>query len=217
MLRILSQELLLQSGEALRHDVWSYLGLVLLPDVVAWRFSMKSQDRYMGGVRNTFQRLWVKAVALDRGEEIEDQERRWELLDRLSEDATVQIFERGSIVASPGLARAIAETWLKITDEKKPDFMEAIMRVAVKLIRIRNEIVDLSLLSEEARMAEVGELFERAMEVVASQKSEASGERNDGGNVVRYPENEEETGMHIVAEEVDKPQKRGLFGLFRKG
>src|SRR5690606_31532772 len=84
----------LESGEALRDDVWAYLTVVVAPDVVTWRFSEEADGRFAGGVRNAFQRLWMRGTTLDRSANHPD---RWGLVKALSEDALVQIFERPSI------------------------------------------------------------------------------------------------------------------------
>jgi hypothetical protein len=92
-----ADQTILASGEALRDDVWSFIGVVLAPDIVYWRFGT-ARKRYIGGVRNTFQRLWIRGVALDRGV---DSLARWELLEELTEDALVQITERPSLSGDP--------------------------------------------------------------------------------------------------------------------
>lgn len=157
--RVLALNPALRSGEALRDDVWTFISVVLLPDVVAWRFPKPSMARYCGGVRNTFQRLWIRGVNLDRGS---DHEERWGLVTALTEDAMVQIFERASILASPGLSRAIAEVWVKVATREGRHLMENITRTALKMIRIRNEIVDLAMLDEGELKAEIQELFDRS-------------------------------------------------------
>ena len=131
---------LLSSGEALRDDFWTFIGITLAPDVVHWRFRA-ARERYLGGVRNTFQRLWLRARALDRGEQ---HPRRWQLLEELTEDALVQITERPSIGADPVLARAIAEAWLRARRHHGKGAMEPIMRRAVLRVRIWNEIRSLA-------------------------------------------------------------------------
>lgn len=131
---------MLDSGEALRDDVWSYIGVVLAPDVVYWRFG-RSRERYLGGIRNTFQRLWLRARVLDRGAEIEE---RWALVEQLTEDALVQITERPSIGADPVLARQVAEAWVRAASRYGRGRMEAVMRLATLRVRIRNEISNLS-------------------------------------------------------------------------
>lgn len=130
----------LAGGEALRDDSWTFIGVALAPDVVHWRFG-KARERYLGGVRNTFQRLWLRARALDRGTK---HPARWELLEKLTEDALVQITERPSIGGDPILARAVAEAWLRASAHHGSAAMEPIMRRAILRVRIWNEIRSLS-------------------------------------------------------------------------
>ena len=147
---------LLSSGEALRDDFWTFIGVTLAPDVVHWRFA-SSRARYLGGVRNTFQRLWLRARALDRGDQ---HPRRWQLLEELTEDALVQITERPSIGADPVLARAIAEGWLRASTHHGKSAMEPIMRRAVLRARIWNEIRSLADLPAEALESVLDEAFD---------------------------------------------------------
>lgn len=138
----LSEHELLSSGEALRADFWSFMAIALAPDIVFWRFGSK-KERYIGGIRNTFQRLWTRGKALDRGYE---ESERWFLLEKLTEDALVQITERPSISSHPILAQAIAEAWVRAEQFHGRGKMEDMMRRAILQIRILNEIRSLSTL-----------------------------------------------------------------------
>lgn len=162
----------LSSGEALRDDVWACLTTVIAPDLVAWRFPSPPPERFHGGVRNAFQRLWMRGVTLDRGEE---NERRWELLGCLKEDAMVQIFERPAIAANAPLARAIVEGWLSISADFGRGMHELLFRTAMKVIRLRNEIVDLTILDQATLEDEVFQVFKSAAEWIESTSS--TGER----------------------------------------
>ena len=158
----LAQRKELKSGEGLRDDVWAFMTTVLAPDVVYWRFPTRSSaqtDRYAGGVRNAFQRLWIRGVTLDRGV---NSEARWELVEKLTEDAMVQIFERASLSSAGELAKAIAEGWLRAEARFGRERMEDIMRSATKLIRVRNQIIDLSSLSQGELEQVVDEVFGEA-------------------------------------------------------
>lgn len=132
----IAQEEVFGSGESMRDDIWNFIGTVLAPDIVHWRFGT-AVERYLGGVRNTFQRLWMRGRALGRGV---GHPRRWQLLDELTEDALVQITERPSIGGDPVLALAIGEAWLRAAGHHGKPAMESVMRRAVLRIRIRNEI-----------------------------------------------------------------------------
>lgn len=149
----------LASGEADRDDVWAFLTTILTPDVVAWRFVNRSPDRFMGGVRNAFQRLWMRAHALDRGPDSAGN--RWELLERLTEDALVQITERPSVGADHRLSRAIAEAWILTAESIGTAKMEDVMRKAIIDLRIRNEIQMLAALEDEPLLAHVEQIFAR--------------------------------------------------------
>lgn len=140
MAGVLNEEPLFTSGEALRDDVWAFVALSLAPDVVHWRFG-SARQRYLGGIRNTFQRLWMRGQAFDRGA---GHPQRWNLLEELTEDALVQITERPSLGGDPVLAKAMAETWIRASRHHGKGAMEPIMRKAALQIRIRNEVRSLA-------------------------------------------------------------------------
>ncbi|MCT0213282.1 hypothetical protein KQ307_07220 [Synechococcus sp. CS-1326] len=151
----LAQEQILDSGEALRDDVWNFVAAVLAPDIAYWRFGT-AMERYTGGVRNTFQRLWMRGRALDRGI---DHTHRWQLLDELTEDAFVQIMERPIIGGDSILALACGEAWLRAADHYGKSAMQPLMRRAVLRIRILNEIRSLSDISVQQLSRLLDEAF----------------------------------------------------------
>jgi hypothetical protein len=148
------------SGEALRDDVWSFFCVVMFPDVAHWRFGT-SRERYLGGMRNTLQRLWLRASAFDRGRDTDD---RWGLLRDLTEDAFVQIIERPSIGGDPVLARGIAEAWIRAASKYGRGRMEDVMRMAVLRVRIVNEVRSLSSIESKA----LSDLLDSYFEIAAS-------------------------------------------------
>ena len=154
---LLAEEPILASGEALRDDVWTFIGVAMVPDVVHWRFGT-ARERYFGGVRNTFQRLWMRAKSLDRGP---DASKRWNLLHELTEDALVQITERPSIGADPILSREIGEAWVRSAKRHGKKRMEPIMRHATLHIRIQNEIQSVSSLP----LAELREMLDTFFDI----------------------------------------------------
>lgn len=159
--KLLAQEKWLNSGEALRDDTWAYLTTMLLPDVVVWRFPGRNPERFHGGVRNTLQRLWTRGVVLDRGV---DSSNRWELVERLGEDALVQIFERSGLSNNPDLAHEFAEGYLAWIDNIGSSSIEDIMRSAMKILLLRNKIVDLSLQPAAALNQEIWHAFRSSWE-----------------------------------------------------
>lgn len=155
----------LASPELLRDDIWAFLSCVMLQELVVWRYSARQRARFAGGVRNTFQRLWMRGRTLDLGDTAGDE--RWQLLEGLSEDAMVQIFERASIASDAQLARAIAAGWLETADRIGRARMEDVMRRATKLLRLRNQIIDLTFLSHEELAREVERAFARSSEGIS--------------------------------------------------
>lgn len=150
----------LASGEADRDDVWAFIATVLVPDIVAWRFASRSGERFEGGVRNAFQRLWMRAWALDRGEEAGDE--RWRFIELLTEDAMVQLTERPSLGADRGLSLAIASAWAETAESVGSSAMQEVMRKAIIDLRIRNEVQMLAALADEDLERHVGRVFAKA-------------------------------------------------------
>jgi hypothetical protein len=137
--------------------VWAFFATALAPDVTVWRFGGRSAERFHGGVRNVFQRLWMRANALDGGPQAGDE--RWSLLEPLTEDALVQITERPAIGADHLLSRCIARAWAAKAARDGKGGMEASMREAIIRVRIRNEVQMLSALAENDLDREVEALF----------------------------------------------------------
>lgn len=154
--KLLGREEWLNTGESLRDDTWAYMATMLVPDVVAWRFPGCNPRRFHGGVRNALQRLWTRGVVLDRGP---GNDSRWELVERLGEDALVQIFERSGLSNNPRLARRFAEGYLSWFDNVGQASMEDIMRDAMKVLLLRNKIVDLSIQEDSDLHQEVWQAF----------------------------------------------------------
>ncbi|KQY95022.1 MULTISPECIES: hypothetical protein [unclassified Brevundimonas] len=167
--KLLAGHPLLQSGEALRDDVWTFIATALLRPVTIWRYEL-SEDRHHGGVRNTFQRLWMRARALDRGE---DAPNRWALLETLTEDAFVAITERPSIGGDRRLACALAEGWVRAALRHGRPAMQAIMRRATIGLRLRNEIIFLGEMGAEALADLIDEIFDESARIVAAEQTAA--------------------------------------------
>lgn len=161
---LLGEDDSLRTGEFLRDDTWAYLSCCLLPEIVEWRFPGYNRERYAGGDRNTFQRLFRRAVTLDRG----PGPNRWELLTALSEDACVAIFERGIIASRPALVRSIASCWIHHARRQGRGNMEGIMRHAIKLIRLRNVPYDTEWMEEDQLTAMVDACFQQAAHIQQS-------------------------------------------------
>lgn len=148
-------------GEASREEVWSFIGLVLMPDVARWRFPGSGQERFRGGPsqRNTFQRLWWRAHVL--------QDPRFpdpfHLLQRLPEDALVGIMERPGISSNPRLARAIAREAVAIDERVAEPLREDLRRDAFKRVRQRIPVLAIDALEAPQIEAVVQDAFAAAV------------------------------------------------------
>lgn len=151
----LAEHPLFQSGEALRNDVWTFIATGLLRQITAWRYDL-APERWHGGVRNTYQRLWMRARALDRGEGVP---KRWELVETLTEDAFMGIVERPSIGGDRAIAVALGEGWLRAAERQGRGAMEPLMRRALIRLRLRNEILALTTLPPNQLDGIVDEAF----------------------------------------------------------
>ena len=147
--KYLADEPLFRSHEALRDDTWSFIGTALLPDVVRWRFR-DTKDRYLGGPRNTFQRLWIRGTALDRG--VGNQE-RWLLVTELPEDALVQLTERPSLCAEKRVALAIGELFLELKQQLPHGEVEEAIRTSAVRVLATKETIDLGSLGDSDLMS----------------------------------------------------------------
>lgn len=120
-------------ADAARDEVWSFLSLILLPDVAHWRFPNKHQkpdyDRIIGRPRNVFRRLWWRAYCLGP-----------ELSAQLYEDEAVAIMERPTFGGNPLIASAIASYHIAIVASvpglRRTDFLRQVMKRLSRLAPI---------------------------------------------------------------------------------
>jgi len=135
--------------EAAKEGMWSFMALVLLPDVAVWRYpDTSTSERFIGNaaLRNVFQRLWWRADVF----RMEDQEDPYSIPASLREDAAVQILERPGLAINRRLARSIATILTGLEAElPKSVSAEAFWRDVVKWIRQQMPVVDVSIMRDE--------------------------------------------------------------------
>lgn len=128
------------SGEAFRDTVWSYLTIELLPDIAAWRFPGRNIRRFIGGVRNTFQRLWLRAFLLQK---IGTRDELLDHLMKLQEDTFLQLIERPGASANPHVSSRIAAAWVRASCLEKSNPMEKIHRLVMKEVTQIGAVINL--------------------------------------------------------------------------
>lgn len=110
----LHERMQISRDEAGRAGVWAFLGCVLLPGLVRWRFArtgIPPANRFTGSLqRNTFYRLWWRAELLRDPEHVEPY---W-LLSALGEDEQVQFVERPSLAGCRALVLPAARLFIEL-------------------------------------------------------------------------------------------------------
>ena len=145
----------MSSGEASRDEIWSFITLIVLPDFARWRFPSSGEERFRGGVRNVFQRLWWRAEALVDSSTTES----LEILQRLPEDAMVGIMERPGISSNPLIARKLAAKTLDLAARVPSGRLESAYRDAFRRIRQRVPVVNLDVLDTQELDALLSDVF----------------------------------------------------------
>lgn len=143
---ILFEEAHMAVGEALERSVWTFMSLVLAPDVTEWRFGFDTEERWICSdrTRHMFSRLWwqVHSLSVENGGG-----RDTTLLNDLSESELNQVLERTTIGGFPPLAQAIARRLVERTDGQT-NRRELFRQSNLRLLRLL-AVVDPYALSDE--------------------------------------------------------------------
>jgi hypothetical protein len=136
-------------GEALQRPVWSFVALVLAPDVTYWRF-VRDHDKWnderwvcTDRTRHMFSRLWWQARQLTVPTAVG---RDTSLLDGLTESELNHLTERTSIGGCGPLVRAMAKAVLALPAEYRQ--RDVVREGALRLLRTTG-VVDAYSLTEE--------------------------------------------------------------------
>jgi Family of unknown function (DUF6339) len=153
-------------AEASAGGVWSFLALVLLPDVAAWRFPNRNNKRFIGSDtmigssnRHVFGRLWARAYIFGP-----------RLISRLNEDNIVNIFERPTFGGNTRLAQAIGSTFVRTVDEHRVTQSQDLMRDAMKRLRRLAYLVSFSALSDDQLSDLLNEIFSASVNALSTQR-----------------------------------------------
>ena len=125
---LLRESMDLSWADAGNREIWSFLALVALPHVTAWRFGTGNRERWVGSdlTRHTWARLWWQAVAFAGHDD---------LLNALSESDLNQLLERRTIAGDPHLLAAFAAAVVKATSGDEPR-RTVIRDASARLVRV---------------------------------------------------------------------------------
>lgn len=130
-------------ADAAHDETWSFLTLVVFPDLAALRFPDMHDSRMLGKPRNVLRRVWLRASIL--GDVLYDHPRP------LGEDEAVGLFERTSLARNHRLVRIAA---MAVMEKQGATNRSEWARHLYKLIRYATGPAMLDVLTEE----ELGEL-----------------------------------------------------------
>lgn len=132
-------------GDAASAEVWSFVSLVLLPEIPFWRFPGGADERFVGGDRNTFQRLWWRARTLGPDLSVVPHGAT-----PFGEDDFVQVMERPTVSGNERLARTFYNVVLE-SDLARLGMTRSVLvrRLVVQIRARRNHIAVDALTSDE--------------------------------------------------------------------
>ena len=151
-------------AEASNKLVWSFLTLVVAPDVTAWRFGYANRERWVCTdlTRHMFSRLWWQAFLLTT--KLGDA-RDTTLLDQLSESDLNQLLERTRLGGQRPLVQAIAKAVIAApADIARRDL---IREVSLRMLRRMAHTEHMSLTEAQLELA-VGETAEAVINALRS-------------------------------------------------
>lgn len=156
----LHRRLSIHPHEASKDGVWEFFTCVLLPDVVRWRFpgsGVTSDERFLGGVRNVFARLWWRAYLLFEPSHYDP----YRLLKFLNEDEIVQITERPVIGFNQRLTRFTVEAFIETLQIHKRVPRMELMREAQKHLSRSAPLISFDAVDDADLRSWVGSIFSR--------------------------------------------------------
>jgi hypothetical protein len=127
--RVLFERMTIAPADAASEGPWSFLSLVVVPDLALWRFPAGGRDRFIGLGDHVFARLWWREFTL--GSQIMDGDGHQPLTD---EELAV-LFRRRDLVANPEVARAIGRAILPL-DASGPERLARLKSVLIDLLRL---------------------------------------------------------------------------------
>lgn len=137
------------TADAADEGVWSFVTLVVVPEIGPWRFPDMADDRMLGRPRNVLRRLWWRAWAL--GESLDEAPHGCA---PLGEDESVQIMERPSLGGNQRTARALRDALWRAEAGGLTIARSEVMRQLARRLRAERSHLALDVLTDEA-LAEV--------------------------------------------------------------
>jgi hypothetical protein len=220
------------SGESLRNGCWTFLTVIVLPDVALWRWPASTEGetdkawkgRMLGGGRNAFQRIYRRVISLDRGPSHPD---RWGLIRELREDDFSNILERPSLGSNPNVAVCLAEEYLAMRERlssASAEIQTHVYREATKDLRSYGVVQALDMLPRADLENLIHQTFLRREKMYlpkilgpSSPDSPDPEERTEPGSVEAYPQLRSDSSVEQgESAPTSSPQNGRPPGLLRR-
>lgn len=130
-------------ADAAEEGVWSFLSVVLVPEIGPWRFPGRPDERLLGRPRNVLRRTWWRAWALGP-----DLEHAPEGCTPLGEDESVQIMERPSLGGNRRIAAALQASIWRAERQGLAVARSEVMRELARRVRATKSHISLDALDE---------------------------------------------------------------------
>lgn len=130
-------------ADAAEEGVWSFLTLIVVPEIGPWRFPGLSEERLVGMRRNVLRRTWWRAWALGP-----DLDHAPEGCTPLGEDESVQIMERPSLGGNRRTARALQAALWRAEVARLPVARSELMRELARRLRATKSHISLDALDD---------------------------------------------------------------------
>lgn len=131
-------------ADAAEEGVWTFMTVVLVPEIGPWRFPRKPEERILGRRRNVLRRLWWRAWALGP-----DLEYAPAGCDPLGEDESVQIMERPSLGGNRRSARALRDALWRAEEAGLSAPRSELMRQLARRLRATKSHISLDAIGDE--------------------------------------------------------------------
>ena len=154
--------------------VWQFMTCILMPDIARWRFmqvetgKITSGERFRGGGRNVFKRLWWRAC-LFRNEHKKDDP--WDLLKSLGEEESVQFMERPTLAGHLGLLTTSIQRYLEFIRKNDRINKQDLLRDLQKRIRRLTPLIEFEALTREEIAVILDDQLAKAAKQVAPNES----------------------------------------------
>jgi len=153
-------------ADAAEEGVWSFLTLVVAPEIGPWRFPALTEERLLGRPRNVLRRTWWRAWALGP-----DLDHAPEGCEPLGEDEYVQIMERPSLGGNRRTARALQSAlWRAETQDLSVPRSELMRQLARRSRAVKSHI-QFDALSDEALDKVLDHVVEDSIKALVARSS----------------------------------------------